>query len=168
MTPRYLKSGQMMQHVGMGKGTSCIMTTNLGPDLVLWSWKGCASRKQLTALQREPLTHGSGLNTVLTTGQTGDSGTFCILRKAPLYLPAQGPQFHQRIESILAWSGLSQRNASMGKRLDWGLECETRPSLTSVAITASAFGLSFQDPRSEGKPQQGNKWHFHFQNSVGP
>lgn len=145
MTPKYLKSGQMMQHVGMGKGTSCIMTTK--PGLVLWSWRGCPSRKQLTALQRGPLTHGSGLNTVLTTGQTGDSGTFWILRGAPLYLPAQGPQFHQHIESILAWNGLSQIKALIVKRLDWGLECETRPSLSSVAITASAFGLCFQDPR---------------------
>lgn len=37
MTPKYLKSSQMMQHVGRGKGTSCIRMTKLGPDLVLWS-----------------------------------------------------------------------------------------------------------------------------------
>lgn len=49
-------------------------------------------------------------------------------------------------QSSLCWKQRSQRNILMVKRSPGeGLDCKTHPTLSSVAITATAFGLHFQD-----------------------
>lgn len=49
-------------------------------------------------------------------------------------------------QSSLGWNQPSQRNILIVKRSPGeGLDCKTHPTLSSVAITATAFGLHFQD-----------------------
>ena len=98
------------------------------------------------------LKHEPGLNIVRTVAQIQDSGTLRILRKPRLYLLAKA-LIPIACESSLGWNPPSQGNTLMVKRYPGeGVDCETHPSLSAVAISTAAFELHFQDIWK--KPQQ--------------
>lgn len=139
----------MMQQVGTGKRHIVYQDDQAGPDLGCGperavpaesSWRLCSlgpwHTNQIGSLSRQQ----ARLEILEHSGYS--EGLHATSPPKAIVLAWNGPS-----QSILAWNGPSQRNALTVKRLDWGLECETRPSLSSVAITATAFGRRFQDLR---------------------
>lgn len=141
MTTSYFENGQQMTwHVGMGKGHH-LPLPHQGPD---WHVKLLPQLKVIEDTGH--LTHNPGLNTVRTAGQIRNSGMLTILRRNFPMSPCPRHSFHQNVRALLCWKQRSQRNILMVKRSPGeGLDCKTHPTLSSVAITATALGLHFQD-----------------------
>ena len=141
----------MMQCVGLGMGIWFI-TMEPGPDPGLWSWNTAAPADDSWATSGVGhLGYTSGLSTI----RTAASGMFNTSRGAcDASLPAQGPHSPHspatptapRVSELLGLKLPGAREPLTGEKIPReGLDCETCPTLGSVAISTTAFGLHFQD-----------------------